>query len=81
MYFDIVDVGSVAKLFFSIYVLVQVDSAWSSGNYEEAQRNANISKILNIIGFVIGILTWVAVIVAVVVDVALASQVQTIRGS
>ena len=67
----------------SIYVLLQVDSAWSSGNYEEAQRNANIAKILNIIGFVIGILTWIAAIVVVVVEVAVgaaaASQVQSGR--
>ena len=74
------DVGLITK-FFSIYVLLQVDSAWSSGNYEEAQRNANIAKILNIIGFVIGILAWIAAIVIIIVEVAVgatvASQSQT----
>ena len=74
------DVGLITKLF-SIYVLLQVDSAWSSGNYEEAQRNANIAKILNIIGFVIGILAWIAAIVIIIVEVAVGaaavSQSQT----
>ena len=58
---------------------LQVDSAWSSGNYEEAKRNANIAKILNIIGFFIGTLAWVASIILVIVRAAAASQVQTSR--
>ena len=61
---------------------LQVDSAWSSGNYEEAQRNANIAKILNIIGFVVGILAWVAAIVIIVVQVAVVgSAAATVRTS
>ena len=50
---------------------LQVDFSWSSRNYEEAQRNANIAKILNIIGFVVGILAWVFAIVIIIADVAL----------
>ena len=49
----------------------QVDSNWSSGNYEEAQRNANIAKVLNIVGFVVGILAWIVSAVIVVVYVVL----------
>ena len=67
------------KLFLHLCIL-QVDSAWSSGNYEEAQRNANIAKILNIVGFVIGILAWIAAIVVIIVQVvAVASVTQTSR--
>ena len=38
--------------------LPKVDSAWSSGNYEEARRQSNIAKILNFIGIGIGIGVW-----------------------
>ena len=48
---------------------LQVDSAWSSGNYEEAQRNANIAKILNFIGYVIGTLSWVAGIIIAILHI------------
>ena len=36
-----------------------MDSAWSAGNYLEAQRNANIARILNYIGLGVGIASWV----------------------
>ena len=53
---------------------LQVDSNWSSGNYAEAQRNANVAKILNIVGFVVGIFAWVVVIVIVIADVAVGAS-------
>ena len=45
---------------------IKVDSAWNSGRYEEARRNANIAKILNIIGFAFGIAGWVGVAIGVI---------------
>ena len=57
---------------------MKVDSAWTSGNYEEARRNSNIAKILNYIGIGIGIGTWVVVgiyiIIQIVVSVAIAAS-------
>ena len=45
---------------------IKVDSAWNSGRYEEARHNANIAKILNIIGFAFGIAGWVGVAIGVI---------------
>ena len=45
---------------------IKVDSAWNSGRYEEARRNAKIAKILNIIGFAFGIAGWVDVAIGVI---------------
>ena len=40
---------------------MQVDSAWSSGNYQQARSHSSIAKILNIIGIVVGSLSWIGV--------------------
>ena len=50
--------------------MMQVDSAWAAGNYIEAQRNANIAKILNFVGIGVGIGSWVVVMIVVIVNVA-----------
>ena len=39
--------------------MVQVDSAWSVGNYRSAQQSSNTAKILNYIGFAVGIVFWI----------------------
>ena len=49
---------------------LQADSAWSSGNYEDARRNASIAKILNIVGFSIGTLAWVIAVILIITSVA-----------
>ena len=49
---------------------MQVDSAWAAGNYIEAQRNANIAKILNFVGIGVGIGSWVIVGIIVIIYVA-----------
>ena len=36
-----------------------MDSAWSTGNYQSAQQNSNTAKILNYVGFAIGIVFWI----------------------
>ena len=69
----------MVTLIVSLFLILQVDSAWSAGNYVEAQRNSDIAKILNIIGIVIGSLAWLSfVILTVVVNV---TNVNTISGS
>ena len=50
------------------YLIFQVDSAWSAGNYEEAKRNATKAKIINIIGFVVGFLIIIAVVVVIILE-------------
>jgi hypothetical protein len=35
-----------------------VDSSWSTGNYQSAQQSSNTTKILNYVGFAIGIVFW-----------------------
>ena len=59
-------------------LIFKVDSAWSSGRYDEAQKNANIAKVLNFIGIGVGIASWVVVgiiiIVRVVLTVAIAAS-------
>ena len=50
--------------------MMQVDSAWAAGNYIEAQRNANIAKILNFVGIGVGIGSWVVLGIIVIVYVA-----------
>ena len=56
-------------VFFSC--IIKVDSAWNSGNYEEARRNANIAKILNFIGIGVGIAGWVGVGIYVIVQIVI----------
>ena len=53
-------------LFVTFFSCIKVDSAWNSGRYEEARRNAKIAKILNIIGFAFGIAGWVDVAIGVI---------------
>ena len=48
---------------------LKVDSAWTSGNYEEARRSANIAKILNFIGIGVGIGVWVVVGIVVLAQI------------
>ena len=57
---------------------MQVDSAWSLGNYKEARRNANISHILNIIGFAIGALVWFSAIIAIII-ITITSATSTVN--
>ena len=57
------------QLFIFIFPCIKVDSAWSSGRYDEARRNANIAKILNFIGIGVGIAGWVGVGIAVIVRI------------
>ena len=49
---------------------MQVDSAWSSGDYEAARRNANIAKILNIVGFSVGTVVWVIAVTIIIISIA-----------
>lgn len=53
---------------------MQVDSAWSSGNYEQARSHSNIAKVLNIIGIVIGSLSWIGVGIAVIYSIAVTAS-------
>ena len=53
---------------------MQVDSAWSAGNYAEAQRNANIARILNFIGIGVGIGAWVVVAIGVIAKIAIVAS-------
>lgn len=57
----------------SLFFKSKVDSAWSSGNYEEARRQSNVAKVLNYIGIGIGIAGWVIVGIIVVLRIALAA--------
>ena len=57
----------------SLY-LMQVDSAWAAGNYAEAQRSANLARILNFIGIGVGIGAWVVVGIAVIANIAVAAS-------
>ena len=54
---------------------MQVDSAWAAGNYEDAKSKSNIAKVLNIVGFVVGSLSWVTAIV-IVIAVAATSAIR-----
>lgn len=54
---------------------MQVDSAWTSGNYEEARRNANIARILNFIGIGLGIGGWVVVGIYVLAQIIITVSV------
>lgn len=47
-----------------------MDSAWAAGNHDEARRNSDIAKVLNIIGFVVGGIVWAIIIVGVITVVA-----------
>ena len=51
--------------------MMQVDSAWSAGNHIEAQRSANIAKVLNFVGIGVGIGAWVVVGIAVIANIAI----------
>ena len=53
----------------------KVDSAWSSGNYEEARRQSNIAKVLNFIGIGIGIGVWAVVGIYVVAQIAISAAI------
>ena len=55
--------------------MLQVDSAWSAGNHIEAQRNANIAKVLNFIGIGVGIAAWIIVGIAVIANIAVAASI------
>ena len=54
--------------------MAQVDSAWAAGNHVEAQRSANIAKILNFIGIGVGICAWIVVGIAVIANIAVAAS-------
>ena len=49
----------------------QVDSSWAAGNYEDARSKANMAKILNIIGFIVGSVSWVIVLIIIIASAAL----------
>jgi hypothetical protein len=53
---------------------MQVDSAWAAGNHAEAQRSANIAKILNFIGIGVGVGAWIVVGIAVIANIAVAAS-------
>lgn len=57
-----------------INAFLQADSAWSCGNYQDARHSANVAKLLNIIGFSIGVLVWIITIVIVATSFALNSS-------
>ena len=54
--------------------LMQVDSAWAAGNQIEAQRSANIAKVLNFVGIGVGIGAWIVVGIAVIANIAVAAS-------
>ena len=56
----------------TMHALMQVDSSWSGGRYDEARSHANIAKILNIIGIVVGSLCWVGVAIGVIYRIVIA---------
>ena len=39
---------------------MQVDSFWSSGQYQQARDYSNTAKILNIVGIVVGSICWLS---------------------
>lgn len=47
----------------------QVDSAWSGRRLDEARSNSNTAKILNIVGFIIGIGAYVIVAIVVIIQI------------
>ena len=51
-----------------------MDSAWAAGNYGEAQRSANIAKILNFIGIGVGIGVWVVFGIVIIANVAIVAS-------
>ena len=53
-------------------MILKVDSSWSSGQYEQARSHANIAKILNIIGIVVGSTCWVGVAVLIIYQIVIA---------
>ena len=52
-------------------IFFKVDSAWTSGHYEEARRSSNIAKVLNYIGIGIGVGGWVVVGIIIILRIAL----------
>ena len=60
----------------------QVDSSWAAGNYEDARSKANMAKILNIIGFIIGSVSWVISLIIIIATVATtAAQIAAVQSS
>ena len=51
-------------------IIMQVDSAWSSGNYEQARSHSSVAKVLNIIGIIIGSISWISVGIIVIYGIA-----------
>ena len=51
--------------------MMQVDSAWAAGNHIEAQRSANIAKVLNFVGIGVGIGAWIIVGIIVIANIAI----------
>ena len=54
--------------------MAQVDSAWAAGNHVEAQRSANIAKILNFIGIGVGICAWIVVGIIAIANIAIVAS-------
>ena len=60
----------------------QVDSSWAAGNYEDARSKSNMAKILNIIGFIVGSVSWViALIIIIASAVTTAARVAAVQSS
>ena len=55
-------------------IIAQVDSAWAAGNHIEAQRSANIAKILNFIGIGVGICAWIVVGIIAIANIAIVAS-------
>ena len=47
-----------------------MESSWSSGQYEAAHSHSNVAKTLNIIGIVVGMVLWLAVLIGIIYYIA-----------
>lgn len=64
------------------FTFPQVDSSWSSRQYDEARHSAKTAKILNIVGFAIGISAWaVSGIVVIIYLIYIFAVVGTVASS
>ncbi len=46
-----------------------MDPAWSAGNYQSARHNSTVAKVLNIVGFSIGIVGWMIAGIAIIAQI------------
>ena len=52
--------------------IIQVDSEFAAGRYEEARRASEFAKNINYVGIVIGFCLFIIGVVIIIIDVAMA---------